>query len=71
MERMKEEMERQRRDYIEREEKLRESYERMLSEKTSQSIPSTGDIGDVVDIITNPTGAVTRGAIGLVSKLIK
>lgn len=67
---LREEMERQRRDYIEREEKLRESYERMLSQKTEQSNTSAGDFGDIVNIIANPTQAVARGAIGLVSNLI-
>lgn len=67
---LREEMERQRRDYIEREEKLRESYERMLGQKAGRSDTSSVDLGDIVNIISNPTGAVARGAMGLVN-LIK
>lgn len=66
---LREEMERQRRDYMEREERLRESYERKLNEKAEQS--NTGDLGDIVNIVANPTQAVARTAIGLVNKLIK
>lgn len=62
---LREEMERQRREFMEREEKMRETYVRELSQGTGQSQAS--NLGGILNTLSNsnPYELAARGAVGL------
>lgn len=69
---LREELERQRRDFMEREQWLKESYESKCASPTSgQNAGPSNERGlvdtaaDIIGIIANPQAAVVRGAAGL------
>lgn len=70
---LREELERQRRDFMEREQWLRESYENRTPGQSTGPSNEGGLVdtaADIIGIIANPQAAVARGAVGLVSAMI-
>lgn len=70
---LREELERQRRDFMEREQWLRESYENRTPGQSAGPSDAGGLVdtaADIIGIIANPQAAVARGAKGLVTAMM-
>lgn len=67
---LREELERQRRDFMEREQWLRESFENKTPGQSAGPSNDNTLINGAIDIINNPYKAVARGAMGLVNAVI-
>lgn len=69
---LREELERQRRDFMEREQWLRESYGSKMSGENagpSNERELVDTAADILGIIANPQAAVARGAAGLLNAI--